>query len=176
MYTDIEELTVWELYFSWKGRLSSRDFGLYGILFPILFCVAVAAISIILVIAFWVVSRADPFTHPLSLIFFLCIGAGFALLMIWIEIITNAKRARDFNHPAWVGIFSILIVEILTLLSNFMQGIQLDAGALETWFSSILYLFIVCLFWFIPQVDKGNLYGPPCKVVWKKNPYLSKSH
>ena len=154
MSDEIKELSIWELYFSTKGRLSSKDFTKFYF-FP--------SIALVALIAVWLILDGKTYKGDefyLSLPYLVTIA-----ITVPMTLIAFAKRSRDFNFPSWYALFPFFL---LALFYNLPLVFPPAQDLVNTFFndsSSSLSLTIVFIYWMPKTVDEGNLYGPPCKVV-----------
>ncbi|MGB1077317.1 MAG: DUF805 domain-containing protein [Bdellovibrionales bacterium] len=150
----VEELSVWELYFTKKGRLSRSDFGKYYVLPTIL-------IAILLVIFLIPGSHKGDDIYK-TLPYLLAI-----LILVPMSIIAQGKRCRDCNFPIWGGLIPYILIGLTLNLPILFPDTQALVNAFMN-SSSGTGGAILGAYWVMKPVNENNLYGAPCKVVfWK---------
>lgn len=153
MHEEIKELTLWELYFSFKGRLSKNDFGYYYLL-PTL---ALSCLFVFIVIFFdFSIASGDLFETSISVVFI--------YFIIFLSVMAYGKRSRDFNMPCWFGLLPFFILGLVYSSPIIIPALQYPVNAFSNSDSTGLGIFITLFYWFTEDKDQ-SLYGPECKVV-----------
>ncbi|HBR68156.1 MAG TPA: hypothetical protein DEA55_02145 [Rhodospirillaceae bacterium] len=153
MSEDVRELSVMELYFTGRGRLSGKDYGKFYLLPSVLIALTFAGIVILggKVYEGDKIYASVPFLSSMAIV-------------IPMTAIAYAKRSRDINAPAWLGLLPFLFIAVFACMPIAFPGTQdMVNGFFNS--SSSAGLWIGVAFWYVPSVNEGNLYGPPCKVV-----------
>lgn len=114
----VQGMSIWQLWFSFRGRASRSAFWLWLILPSF-------ALYIILAVADHVVGTLyyfDPAAAPIGIM-----SAAFSVFMIWPNLAVGAKRCHDRGRTGWMQL--ILLVPIIggfwyLIYIGFLRGTQ----------------------------------------------------
>ena len=149
MQTASKEVSFLNFLFSWDGRLSRRDFGVFYIL---------PSIVSVIIFVFVLLNKetkyqGDEVFISIEYLTLICILLPFTIVM-------NGKRARDFNFPMWTSLLPFFVIGVFLNISAFFPAMESSVDKILDVFGGVLGTFI---FW-MPKAIDDNKYGPPIKI------------
>lgn len=145
-----EIISIFELYFTFKGRLGRADYGKYYFV-PSIVMAVVLFISLVV------------FKPPKGdALFSSAPYLSVVIPMFFMSVMAWGKRARDFGSPIWTGIFVFFLLMLVSQLPYLLPETQ---GLVDAFDKGTSGSALTGVFWFAKGNEGENAYGSPCKVV-----------